>query len=371
MLMRNSVKVSSVLLPFILALAAPSAGLAQGPPSDSSLKLHFDFDEAFSAGRVQDVSGNGNDGWQFNPTNWITTGNGVFGTVAAQFTYVGFMYNDPPHVYPLSQYIGVTNLNGFAFLTNGTISFWAKFDTNDDFGMFVLDNGYNGIYAENPGLASNSWSLCRVYHPYLSFVTYPADGSVAPVVSWPDDTVQSGGYTPDLSTTHFHLYTVTIDCPNNLAIAYYDGLPYMAGSIGLPWIRIYGCASIRWLCIGAMSHDGTPQWGDDQYPNAGFFVGRLDDLRIYNRTLAAAEVQALYQGSTYAQNLAIRKSAPQSVQVRWDANSNAAYQVEYRSNLTGTAWSPLQSAIPGSVTNSIIDSILGQPTRFYRVRVLP
>jgi hypothetical protein len=100
-------------------------------------------------------------------------------------------------------------------------------------------------------------------------------------------------------------------------------------------------------------------------------VGRLDDLRIYNRTLSATEVQALYQGSTYAQNLAIQKAASQSVQVRWDANSNAVYQVEYQTNLSGTAWSPLQSAIPGTVTNSIVDSILDQRSRFYRVRVLP
>ena len=127
----------------------------------------------------------------------------------------------------------------------------------------------------------------------------------------------------------------------------------------------------HWLCIGALSHDGTPQWGDDYYPNAGFFVGRFDDLRIYSRTLAAAEVQALCRGSTYAQNLANQKAAPQSVQVRWDANSNAVYQVEYRSNLAETAWSPLQSSLPGSVTNSIIDSILGQPAPCYRVRVLP
>ena len=367
--MRYSVKLNHTLIGFFSALFVHSILLAQAP--DPSLKLHFDFDRDFSGGEVLDVSGNGNDGLQFNPTNWITTGNGVFGSTGAQFTYVGFMSNDYPHVYPLSQYIGVTNLNGFAYLTNATISFWAKFDTNDDFGMFVLDNGYNGIYAQNPSAASNSWSVCRLYSGNLSFVTYPSDGSVSIVTSWPDDTVQSGGYTPNLSTTRFHLYTVTIDCPKNFAIAYYDGAPYMSGAVGLPWIRIYGCSSIRWLCIGAMSHDGTPQWSDDPYPNSGFFVGKMDDIRIYNRTLSAAEVQGLYQGSTYAQNLAIQKAAPQSVQVRWSANSNAVYQVEYRSNLAQTPWSPLQSAIPGSVTNSIIDSILGQPTRFYRVRVLP
>ena len=102
-----------------------------------------------------------------------------------------------------------------------------------------------------------------------------------------------------------------------------------------------------------------------------YFVGKMDDIRIYDRTLSPTEVQALYQGSTYAQDVVIQRAAAQSVQVRWDASSNAVYQVEYRSNLNGTAWSPLQSAIPGSLTNSIIDSILGQPARFYRVRVLP
>jgi hypothetical protein len=255
-------------------------------------------------------------------------------------------------------------------LTNGTISFWAKFDANGDLGMQVLDTGYTPGYTADPSLSSNSWSLGRVYTSYLCFLVYSSLGGQI-VVTWPDDVVRPGGYYPDLSTTSFHLYTVTVDCVNDRAVAYHDGQPYMTNSIGLPWIRIYGCYSTRWLCIGAMSHDGTPQWGDDMYPNSAYFAGKMDDLRIYNRTLSAAEVQALYQGSTYAQNLAIQKAAPQSVQVRWDVNSNAVYQVEYRTNLAETAWSPLQSAIPGSVTNSIIDSILGQPARFYRVRLLP
>jgi|ERR1035437_926483 hypothetical protein len=335
--------------------------------TDITLKLHLDFDEDFSGGRVIDASGNGNDGWQMDSTNWITATSGVFGSIAAQFTYVGFISNDPPHVYPLSQYIAVTNLNGFAFLTNATISLWAKFDSNSDVDMQLLDSGYNVEYEPQ---AVNSWSLGRDgYSPpylFLCFTVYPVWGGGYQILYWPQD-VDSIKY----ATSNFHLYSATIDCPGNQAIAYYDGQPYMTNTIGLPWLRTYGCGSQPWLCIGAFSHDGTPQWGDDAYPNAGFFVGRMDDVRIYNRTLSAADVQALYQGSTYAQNLAIQRAASQSVQVRWDANSNAVYQVEYRSNLAETAWSPLQSAIPGSVTNSVIDSILGQRSRFYRVRVLP
>ena len=366
--MKNYVKLICVMLCALLTFVFQRELQAQG--TDPSLKLHLDFDENFSNGKVLDVSGHDNDGWQFNPTNWITATNGTFGSTAAQFRYVGFMSNDPPNVYPFSQYIGITNLNGFAVLTNGTISIWAQIGPNGDYVMQLLDNGYTPGYTADPGLSSNSWTFGRTYTPYICFLVYSSFGGQT-VVRWPDDVVRSGGSFPDLSTTSFHLYTVTVDCPADRVIAYHDGQPYMTNSIGLPWIRVYGCYSQRWLAVGAMSHDGTPQWGDDNYPNAGFFVGKMDDVRIYNRTLSAAEVQQLYQGSTYAQNLAIQKADPQSVQVRWDANSNAVYQVEYRSNWAQTAWSPLQSAIPGSVTNSIIDSILGQPARFYRVRVLP
>lgn len=344
----------------------------QAQIQDPSLKLHFNFDQGFLNSKVVDVSSNGNDGWQFNQTNLLSAGAGVFGSQAGQFTYVGYMSNDPPHVYSFSQYIGVTNLNGFAYLTNATISFWAKFDTNTDFGMYVLDTGYSAIYAQNPSAASNSWTLGRYNTPYLCFVTFPSDGSADRIVSWPDDTVQSGGYTPNLSTTRFHLYTVTIDCVANSATSYYDGVPYMSVPIGLPWIRIYGCSAIRWLCIGAMSHDGTPQWGDDNYPNSGFFVGRLDDLRIYNRTLSAPEVQSLYVGSTYARTPTIQFTGPNWVQISWPTSPNVGYQVEYQLNLSGGTWNALGLPIVGNgQTNSVSDSTLGSASRYYRIRILP
>jgi hypothetical protein len=54
--------------------------------ADSSLKLHLSFDQDFSGGQVVDLSGHGNHGWQFIPTNRVTPTNGVFGSVAAQCT---------------------------------------------------------------------------------------------------------------------------------------------------------------------------------------------------------------------------------------------------------------------------------------------
>ncbi|HEX7541965.1 MAG TPA: LamG-like jellyroll fold domain-containing protein [Anaerolineales bacterium] len=341
------------------------------PTPDPSLKLHFDFEENSADGRIVDVSGNGNDGWQSNPTNWITTANGVFGSLAGRFTYAGLLSNDPPHVYAFSQYIAVTNLTGFAYLTNGTISFWAQLGANGDLVMQVMDTGYPVGYSGDPNAALNSWSLGRAYTFNLVFTVHTAAGDMQ-VVGWPTDVVRWGGSNPDLSTTQFHLYTVTVDCPNHRAVAYYDGQPYMTGNLAVPWIRIYGSAGQRWLCVGALAHDGTPPWGDDLYPNAGFFVGRMDDVRIYNRTLAAEEVQALYSGNTYARNLLIQRADPQSIQLCWDAQSNAVYQVEFLSSLSTNAWTSLRLPIPGNgAANCIMDSVLGPPTRFYRVRVLP
>jgi hypothetical protein len=329
--------------------------------------MHLDFDEDFSNGRVLDVTGNGHDGWQFNPTNWITATNGIFGTTAGHWLINGTQGDYSGHVYPSSQYMGVTDLTGLSPLTNMTISVWLKTDpTAQDIVMFVLDSSYNVDYAMSPSAASNSWTLGRMYHPYFSFSVAKASGTEE-ILNWPVDTVS----TTDLTMTQWHHYAATFDCSNNVAFAYHDGVLCAASALGVPYLAIYGCKWIQWLCIGAAAMDGTPNWGDDLYPNDSYFAGSMDDIRIYNRTLSAAEVQALYRGSTFAQNLAIQTAAPQSIQVRWAGNSNAVYQVEYQTNLTGTAWSPLQSPILGSVTNSIIDSILGQPARFYRVRVLP
>ncbi len=347
-------------------------GQTVGGGSDPSLKLHFDFDENFSNGRVLDVSSNGNNGWQMDPTNWITTAGGVFGTTGAQFTYVGLIYTDPPNVHQYSQYIAVTNVNGFYYLTNSTISLWVRFDTNSDFSMYLLSAGYPDQYAADPTGASNSWTLNRDSSSYLNFVTYPNSLYKRDVVNWPDDTIQPGGYTPILATTKFHLYSITIDCPNNIAIAYYDGQPCMTNTIDLPWIRVYGDINLPWLCVGAMGHDGTPQWGDDAYPNAGFFVGKMDDLRIYNRTLSAAEVYDLYQGNSFARNLTLQPTEPQSVRLNWATSSNDVYQVEYETYLGTNNWGSLGLPIQGSgTTNSVIDSLVGQPSRFYRVRILP
>jgi hypothetical protein len=285
------------------------------------------------------------------------------------------MSDNSGHTYPASQYIGVTNLNGIEYLTNATISFWVQFDTNNAITIQLLSAGFPAANAlGGPSAASNSWTIGRNYRAYLSFSVYPADSDGRDVVNWPTDVIQWGGSKPNLATTKMHLHTVTIDCVADRAIAYYDGQPFTTNSIGLPWIRVYGYP-IKWLCIGASKHVGTPQWGDDLWPNDGYHQGKLDDIRIFNRALSATEVLALYHGAgtpAVSSFVALHRNAANTVQFTWDSRTNVQYQVEYRTNLTVGSWTSLLAPVLGvGGTNSITDSISGQATKFYRVRPLP
>ena len=58
--------------------------------------------------------------------------------------------------------------------------------------------------------------------------------------------------------------------------------------------------------------------------------------------------------------------------VCWPSLTNITYQVEYRSDVAGSAWLPLGSPLVGTgITNCITDSVRGQPRRFYRLVEMP
>ena len=288
--MKNCLQLNLVFLGFLLNSALLGDLKAQSPGSqpDPSLKLHLDFDEDFSIGKVPDVTGNGHDAIQFDLTNNITQADGIFGTKAGQWIYRFFQFDYSGHTYPASQYLAVTNVSGIQYLTNATISLWVQFGTNNDNEMKLLGAYFDPTFASG-GLeqATNCWYIGRDDYVNTLLTVYDASGA-HDIIGWPwESTAESA----------FHLYSVTIDCPNNIAIAYYDGLPCMTNSIGLPWLRIYGTHDRPWLAIGTASQDGTPEWGDDLYPNSMYFVGKMADVRIYNRTLSATDVLNLYTGT--------------------------------------------------------------------------
>lgn len=60
------------------------------------------------------------------------------------------------------------------------------------------------------------------------------------------------------------------------------------------------------------------------------------------------------------------------VRVCWSSETNTLYQVQYRSDLTSNLWTDLGAALPGTGTTiCILDAVLGQERRFYRVVETP
>jgi len=86
-----------------------------------------------------------------------------------------------------------------------------------------------------------------------------------------------------ISDGNWHHYAVTMDIPNNTLGFFVDGVQYTTGYTDQEMPGITENFSVP-LMIGATNNNGT----------AGqFFNGSLDDVRIYDRGLSAAEIQQL------------------------------------------------------------------------------
>jgi hypothetical protein len=100
--------------------------------------------------------------------------------------------------------------------------------------------------------------------------------------------------------------------------------------------------------------------------------GRIDQVRIYEGALTASEIQAVYLDELAqlpAPNLGLRVS---QVELCWETATNAVYQLQYRSALTGDIWVAFYPGFwPGTggmmCTNDAV--LAGQPARFYRLIV--
>lgn len=271
-----------------IAILWASVGLALG--ADSSLKLWYRFDGDTSGGVVIDDSGNGHTGYRMNPTNWITQTNGVTG-LAAKFTTNGVLTDGQSGVYTSSQYIAVTNVAGIEWLTNATFAFWGQWD-GKEFQTNRMDVMANGSDPQFVVGASNNWNIGRSNGRKMAFYSYINGLGDYHVVECPvEPDVGQGGRT---TNWHHYAFTVALRLSTNNVVAYFDGAPVATNTLNFTHLHIYGCATYRWMAIGANTHNGLPGLGVGVgYPNDAWVAGRLDDVRIYNRDLALSEIQSL------------------------------------------------------------------------------
>lgn len=262
---------------------------------DSSLVMHLSFDNDLESGLVLDVSGHGNHGMRYSETNWPSAATGPDGSQAGRFTRYDSLFGD---------YVGVPYSPSLDRLTSGTILVWAYMTTNSYGATALLDAAWN---------EHGAWVMGRNYAFDTKFTVLGATGSEH-VVVYPD-------YTRNSDTGGWHYYGVTWNGDN--FIGYFNGLPISTNTqAGVPELIIGG--KHRWIAVGCRHHDGTPEWGDDAFPNNGWMGGWMDDVRIYNRALSSTEILALYgsfdmEPPSTPTNLTARAVSGNQIEVRWPA----------------------------------------------------
>ncbi len=216
---------------------------------DSSLVGYWTFDEG-SGTTAYDYSGYGNNGsWHGSGSHWVS---GKFGASAASF-------NGMDDYYLLNE--------KFSFIqktANFTISVWAKFYDYTIVTQYIMGN--------SPGNNEQGFFHGTVTGK-LKSIAFTASG---------------GGYVFDSTSNQsmpvdINWHNILITANGTSAKYYIDGV---ADSAITNITAFSNEQSTRNLTIGKIN----------TY-NGGLFNGNLDDVRIYNRALSAAEISALYNST--------------------------------------------------------------------------
>jgi hypothetical protein len=227
-------------------------------------------------------------------SNWPGATNGPIGQRAA---WIGSY-----------QYFVVTNWSNIEQMPEGTLALWGYYTSASSGDSVFIDAGHghpNGWWFGR----DNSFFNTRLW------VT-DSTGTQQSAVAFPDNF--SG-----VNSDRWHHYVVAWN--NGSFIAYYDGVPIQTNALA-------NCAFLspsqpnHWLAIGCYTHDGTPQFDDVEgtssfgapgYPNNGWLMGGVADIRLYRRALSPAEVQGVYVGNPIAPRPPVlgRPSPPRSVSI--------------------------------------------------------
>jgi hypothetical protein len=171
-------------------------------------------------------------------------------------------------------------------MSNATIALWARYfpsvgnDYINDQEATMLDCAWEGTIG--------SWYLGRLFGNHTSFALMTNATDTTPIVllNFPDNTTTG-------DTTNWHHYAVTFN--GSSFIGYFDGNAIVTNTAPtVDALRVGG--PHKWLGISCWPHLGTPAWGDDDFPNAGWFNGTMADIRVYNKSLLASEITNLVSG---------------------------------------------------------------------------
>ena len=203
-----------------------------------------------------DQSGNGNNG-TWNGTAGGT--NGTYYTGGKVGSYAGSFDGS-------TDYISAADAPSLDFGTsqNFSVSAWVNTQSKTNLYQSIVIHG--GLQVSNSGAGALGPGYMLAFRNCCGFLVRIGDGSTISSIFY--------SYTSD---SQWHNIIMTCSRTGNMTI-YFDGVPV-------------GTANIS--SIGSVTNSG-PLWiGQDG--SGERFPGSIDDVRIYNRALSAAEVQAMYQ----------------------------------------------------------------------------
>ncbi|MDB4959724.1 MAG: hypothetical protein JWO36_7293 [Myxococcales bacterium] len=255
----------------MLVIASVGCGRVGFDPTDddvvAGLRFRFELDET-SGRNVPDSSGNGLDGFVFGVGHvvWDPAG----GKIAGALRFDGIPYQSFV-LFPSA----APNCSAAPVLTGSiTASTWAKFDTFEDWNGYTLGNV--AIMQGTTGGTQGGWGLGAT------------NGCGATTVGFtitPTNTtrVTRCGSTP-ITTGVWYYVTGVFDATGQTVVVYLDGIEQTgaltpnSNAIGTSTNQTNYCAY-----LGASANQ------------ANLLVGSLDQTRVYDRALSAAEVLRLYR----------------------------------------------------------------------------
>jgi hypothetical protein len=170
--------------------------------------------------------------------------------------------------------------------------------------------------------------------------------------AWPGFVTVADLGAPLATNTWYHLVG-TYD--QNAVKIYLNGVPLITNVIGPVTLQNSG-SSLR---ISKDDNLNCP------------FAGRIDDARIYNRALSAAEIAYLYAGPPIPPVLQLAPAASGTVALQWAATAGLHYQLQSVSNLPAANW--LDEGGPFIGTGGVLTTNLPigpEPKKFFRLLLL-
>ncbi len=295
---------------------------------DPDLLAAITFEDVFTDSALDDSSGNGNHGHRFGrpgsvaPTNFPLriSASATGGTNAS--SYAGDFYWNTNSDYGFylrdGNYAAITNVPAFTNRSQMTIAVRARYNSARRIGStydYSQDGNATLLSAGTASADIGSWDLQRfnseiwINNTRFLVVTNSNFGVAQvgnggdlvfgkagkAVFNFPDR-----GYDNNGDTTNWHHYAMTFNA--GVVTTYFDGVPLVTNDLsGTTTTLTVGMnvsvnSASGFIGIGCNTHGGTPaleaESGED-YPNHGWFNGQMDDVIMYSRALAWAEVVVL------------------------------------------------------------------------------